>query len=340
MSIPAAIPKPTLESGLPAAALDDEIRRLVAQRKPASVPTSIERRPAPYRSSWWLEELAVICEGGEVVELVLKDIVRPVPGSEADRVKPRQVTDSNRERWVYEAVLGPVGVQVPEFYGAVPDQDGKPRWILLERIEGFPLAECGGPAAWLAAARWLGAFHKAVRLRPPPGGPLVRHDVHLHRWWYGRAVQAATESQRGALLALEVPHRTAIREALQLEPTVIHGEFYPSNVVVAQDDQGCRVWPVDWEMTGMGPPLLDLAALTSGGWSSDDREQMALAYREEAQVEGEAQGSREEFFGALTACRLLLAMQWLAWEPSWDPPEEHRTDWLEEAKRCAEEMNR
>jgi aminoglycoside phosphotransferase (APT) family kinase protein len=113
---------------------------------------------------------------------------------------------------------------------------------------------------------------------------------------------------------------------------VIHGEFYPSNVLVGRgaDPTARRIAPIDWEGAAIGPGLVDLAALTTG-WDAGDGASIESAYR--ARYEPPTAG--QPFSEALAACRLHLAVQWLAWEPSWSPPEEHRRDWLAEAEREA-----
>ena len=58
--------------------------------------------------------------------------------------------------------------------------------------------------------------------------------------------------------------------------TFLHGEFYPSNVLIEDAVEGPRVRPVDWEMAGLGPGLADLAALISGRWEEAEREALAL----------------------------------------------------------------
>ena len=61
--------------------------------------------------------------------------------------------------------------------------------------------------------------------------------------------------------------------------TVIHGEFYASNVLVAEGPAGTRVAPVDWELAAVAPGAVDLAALVSGDWPEADREEIVAAYR-------------------------------------------------------------
>jgi aminoglycoside phosphotransferase (APT) family kinase protein len=133
-------------------------------------------------------------------------------------------------------------------------------------------------------------------------------------------------------------HERALVDALASGSSLIHGEFYASNVLVEATAAGCAVHPVDWEMAGLGPPLLDLAALISGRWGSDDRLAMTMAYREGVQAAGVCRSTLQEFKRSLAACRLLMAVQWLGWAAAWPAPEDHRNDWLAEAERCAEEL--
>ena len=68
--------------------------------------------------------------------------------------------------------------------------------------------------------------------------------------------------------------------------TFVHGELYPSNVLVVRDDRHPRVCPIDWEMAAIGPGLIDLAALV-GGWDPPERERLVAAY-----LSGLARGRR------------------------------------------------
>ena len=48
--------------------------------------------------------------------------------------------------------------------------------------------------------------------------------------------------------------------------------------------------------------------------------------------------SDDEFDAGARLRRLHLAVQWLGWEPRWEPPAEHRHDWLGEALALAERL--
>jgi aminoglycoside phosphotransferase (APT) family kinase protein len=247
-------------------------------------------------------------------------------------VKPAFVTDPAREPWVYQNVLMDVAGP-PILWAAVNDFVAERHWLFIERVNGAPLTEVGDRDAWCGAAEWLGRFHATVRVQ---GGPLLRHDHEYHRRWLARALSAAQDREKLARLqALESAHQRAIDVALATTVSVIHGEFYPSNVLV---EQSLAVHAIDWEMAALGPPLFDLAALLSGRWSADDRIAMATAYREGAESAGMRCPMIEELLLGVTACRLLLAVQWLGWAADWTAPAGHQNDWLEEAELCAREL--
>ena len=79
---------------------------------------------------------------------------------------------------------------------------------------------------------------------------------------------------------------------------------------------------------------MDLAALTTGGWSAAERDAIARGYLEQLAELG-APRAEQELLETLELFRLHLAVQWLGWEPTWSPPDEHRHDWLGEALAIA-----
>jgi len=121
----------------------------------------------------------------------------------------------------------------------------------------------------------------------------------------------------------------------KLPVTFIHGEFYASNVLVHETEGKPRVCPVDWEMAAVGPGLVDLAALTAGGWNAEEKKALALAYHAALVPRDGWPPAPEEFLRALDHCRLHLAVQWLGWASGWSPPPEHTQDWLGEALSLA-----
>jgi hypothetical protein len=269
------------------------------------------RRAWDYTSSAPIEELAI--EG--CPPLLFKDLSRRSDSA------PAFVVDPLREIEVYTSYLS--GLDAPVFVAGAATEGRA--WLFIERVDGIPLWQAGGDEPWLSAARWLARLH---RMRPPAHGGrlLARDDELLQRW-----VERALASEHGdALKALVEPSEHAI-DLLGAWPTsLLHGEFYPSNVIVQQTRDGSRIRAIDWEMAGLGAGVLDLAALTSGDHDPGLRRAIVAAYRDEC-------GSLPDGFDeTLRAARLLIAMQWIGWRPGWTAPAEHVHDWVADAVVYAE----
>src|SRR5215831_17433952 len=100
---------------------------------------------------------------------------------------------------------------------------------------------------------------------------------------------------------------------MALPMTWIRGELYAVNVLGHATVDRLRVCPVDWEPAA-GPALMDLAALTAGGWSDAERTALALAYHD-ANAGLVEYSTLDDFLAALDGCYLHLSVRWLGWAP-------------------------
>ena len=309
-------------------------------RRPRSI-VSLKRELAPYRSSSHLEELQLQLEDGTRLDVMFKDPGRQVGTSR--QVKPEFLADPQREIETYRTVLSNRRLNTPVFYGAVVDPSASKHWLFLERIPGARLKELGEFALWEAAARWAATLHltyasvvDGLRTRTH----LVKYDRAYLERWIGRArhVSGGTAAAASQIETLAQSYDALIERLAALPVTLIHGEFYASNIVVRETPAGPAVSPVDWEMAAVGPALLDLAAITSGAWT--DRKVIALA-RAYYDASGPAfqLSSFDAFMTALDGCRLFLAVQWLGWSTDWEPPPEHAHDWLTSAIELARRLD-
>jgi aminoglycoside phosphotransferase (APT) family kinase protein len=296
----------------------------------------VERRPSPYRTSFPIEEVRVEIEGEGETTLACKRLDWEELEAEAQLAKPRFLHDPGREPAVYAAVLPQAPPGPPRHFGSVATPDS--HCLFVEWVEGRELFQVGERELWEEAARWLARFHAATAPeldRHRRRGRLVDHDAGFYRRWIERAQAFAAEAggtagaDPAAIGWLAERHEPVVEALLALPRSVIHGEFYASNVLVVGSSGEARVAPVDWELAAAGPGLTDLAALV-GGWDAPDREAIAAAYEgvDGASLEG------------LDFARLQLAVQWLGWAPPrWAPPEGQRHDWLGEAVELAEGLD-
>lgn len=322
---------------------DSDLRdalELVLAEAGSPPPRLIRRRASEYRTSFPLEELELALEDGSELRLAFKRLEWDALGDQARLAKPEFLHDSLREPAVYAELLAPAALGAPRYYGSIAESEAGRHWLFVEWVAGRELYQVGERALWEAAAAWLGTMH--LRLageldRRAASARLLDHDRAYYRRWIDRArAFAATPGQAPSRLEsiewLAPRYEAASEELLALPRTVIHGEFYASNVLVAGDPASTRVAPVDWELAASAPGVIDLAALVSGGWNDEDREAIAAAYRTTA---GPFSPSPRD----LDLARLHLAVQWLGWaDPSWSPPAEQRQDWLGEALSLAEEL--
>ena len=316
--------------------LEREIGRILA--RPVEI-VRLDRRPYEYATSHPLEELRVELHDGTELDLVAKDLSPLSLLHEARDAKPAFLSDPQREIEVYRRLLvrHPFA---PTFWGAEHVSAVGRYLLFVEKAAGVELYQVGEPSTWQMVASWLARLHSTFAGDPVLAGRgprLLRYSDRFYRLWLRRArVHLARNgsltpsgSRRFEGLALGYPRVVDALDALPV--TLIHGDLYPSNVLISED--GLQVCAVDWEMAAVGPGLVDLAALTSGGWSDDERLEMVSAYRGALPT---PKLPVDEFMLQLTLCRLHLAVQWVGWSFGWSPPPEHDHDWLDEAFRLAE----
>lgn len=300
---------------------------------------ALERRESPYRSSFALEELDVELEDGERLALIFKDLGEKALSDSARTVKPPFLRNPRRELEVYASVLGPADLGTAECFGAHVEPAAGRYWLFIERVAAVRIFEVGERSTWEYVAGWLARAHRRLASRRPRTGSLLRYDAEFFRMWPGRALRSADldESVRRRLAEVAAGYEAVVDRLVRLPRTVIHGEFYASNVLVDDPEAPRRVCPVDWEQAAVGPGLIDLAAHAGGRWGRDDRAAIARAYWE-ALADGEA-AAADTFGRDLELCRLHLAFQWLGWAESWSPPADHVYDWAAEALRLADELS-
>lgn len=317
---------------------NSELRTALEQRFGCPV-AEIRRSPSLYSSSAALEEVSVQLTDATKLELVLKDLSPSSALQSADGAKPAFLVDPMREVLVYESILAG-RADTAKCYASRVDTAQKVYWVLLEKVPGVELYQVGDVSIWQGVARWLAELHlwgAHLAESSADRAHLLRHMRTNYECWMQRALAHTTGGPRHSVARwLAAKHHVVVEHLVALPRTLIHGEFYASNILVDADSaHSVRVCPVDWEMAALGPGLMDLAALTAGSWSTGQREQIAESYR--LAFESTAPGTfpADVFATALDCCRFQMAIQWLGWSECWEPPAQHATDWLEEALQAA-----
>ncbi len=281
---------------------DTELAELLGAR-------SLRCRPFEYRSSAPMVELEA-----DGRTLLLKDLS---PSALTDRARAAKLDflhDPRRELEVYRSLLDGAELGTAELAAAVSDSEHDRHWLVVEKVRATELYQVGEIEPWQEAMRWVARLHDRFA-GLAEADFLVRYDRSFFELWPQRA-------------GVTLPgYEQVVGRLATLPATLVHGELYASNVLVAED----RVCVVDWELAGVGPGVLDVAALTLG-LPDADRATLADEYRRAL----EHPPHSDRFEADLDCARLHLAIQWLGWSPDWTPPPEHARDWRAELPGLAE----
>jgi thiamine kinase-like enzyme len=345
MNRPADASGQTVSTAELRAALDAVLSQHFGGRRVAG----LTRRTSEYSSSFAIDELDVRLEDGTVLDLVFKNVGWHALLEDARRAKPPFLHDPLREIETYRTVLAAGRLGTARFYGAVVDPERERYWLFLERVPGLRLSHVGEFATWLQVARYLADLHNSLARAADALGRdrpscWLSYDRDYYRQWMDRALTSVRGSEapggevRPGIERLACAYDKVIDRLLALPTTLIHGEFYSANVVVHETGAGPRICPIDWEMTAVAPRMMDLAALTGGMWTEEEKRALALAYRDALEPGEDSSQDLEPFFGALDLCQLHLAVQWLGWSLEWSAPPQQAWNWSREALRLAEKV--
>ncbi len=235
---------------------------------------------------------------------------------------------------VYRHVLAGLLLPVPRFYGAYRPPATDDVWLMLQYLDqGSRVTKGPQPESVLQAARWVGSFHAAneARISRPELSFLKTYDAEYYLGWVRRTLRFAGEVRPnlGWLGSLCKRFEECIGILLSPPLTIIHGEFYPHNILIS----GGRVYPIDWESAAIASGEVDLAALTEA-WEPSDVRQCQLAYRQARW--GEA--TPRDFERRLDAARLYLCFRWTGEQPEWTLSEGNRS-YFEEMRVLAERLD-
>jgi hypothetical protein len=284
------------------------------------------------------------------LQVMLKDLSWQALLPEASRIKPAFLHDPLREIETYRKILAEHSLGSAICYGAVVNPALGRYWLVLEKVPGLELYQVGDFGIWQQVAVWLAQMQtrfagKRIRESLAPAAHLLIYNRDYYWLWMRRAQDflsavASTPMQKDQKGLNWLTHRyeQVVDRLLAMPETFVHGEFYASNILVNQTGDTVRICPIDWEMAAAGPTLIDLAALTAGNWTEQEKTALALAYHGALEADDTKAWDKKEFLEAVDCCRLHLAVRWLGWSPRWSPPPEHAQDWLREALSLADKL--
>jgi thiamine kinase-like enzyme len=267
----------------------------------------IERRPNPYVSSAPSEIVFCRFDSGEGLQLLLKyDVSKP----SADYGHWGSVGHEIR---VYRDILQTLPILVPKYYGAFTIGATGQRCLVLQWLDGaLRLGKAVETrTAMILAAQWLGQFHAAAeaRLLEAPIRFLNTYDTRYYARWARRTLKSSRTllESYSWLSALCARFEEASAGLAKGPLTVIHGEYYPDNILVCEN----AVYPVDWQSTSVARGEVDLASLTEGEWGQNIEAQCEDEYRRSRW----GNGGPDDLEAVLTLARVYWPLRWLGHDP-------------------------
>ncbi|HUQ21276.1 MAG TPA: aminoglycoside phosphotransferase family protein [Gemmatimonadaceae bacterium] len=212
---------------------------------------------------------------------------------------------------VYRSLLASAPVSLPQFRGSWSDDESGDGLLVLGNIENAVRVTKGSDHKYdmERAASWAGRFHRFAEGQVSrPALAFMRHvdlddtmtrSLQLVEW----TAKMADEKKFFERL---VSGFDQIRSIVSSSPlTVIHGDYYPQNILVSEG----VTYPVDWETASIGFGEIDLAMLLEGYWAEDIIERCVAAY---ISARG---GAAEDVRKRLAAAQIISNVYWISLYP-------------------------
>jgi len=268
-------------------------------------PTVLQRQPNPYQSSLPSEIVTCGMGNGRTLQLFVK---YDLPEKKAEHGHWYTVA---HEAEVYRDVLQFLPISVPKYYGTCVNEATGQTCLVVQWIDGLRADK----ASWrgmLAASRWLGRFHAIVQPEDPrlSLSSLHVYDTAYYTRWAQETLRNASglPQQFGWLSTLCERFVEAVSIMVKGPAVLVHGEFYPHNILVRDS----TVYPVDWQSAAIARGELDLASLTEG-WRDETLVRQCESEYEESRWPG---GTPPEFHTVLALARVYWPLRWLGADPA------------------------
>lgn len=206
---------------------------------------------------------------------------------------------------VYRDLLRTLSNETPKFYGSLLDRIGQ-SCLVLEYLDGSTrVNKSEDPDALRLAAQWIGEFHATLEGRVAHVRKVVTiYDAKYFVQWSRRTRRFAARAKRGSawVSTLATAFESLVDELAVPPLTLIHGEYYPKNLLI----RGRTIYPLDWESAALSAGEIDLACLTDL-WP----ERMAAACVTDYQSARWRWVAPEGFQRRLDIARLYTHFRWL-----------------------------
>ena len=208
-----------------------------------------------YESSTFPVEI-VSCQidGGKMIDLFCKYLGGMGPNNNGHR------GGVEYEAKIYSDILEKISLSKTKYYGQCQLDNGDTLLVLEYLGENLRMFYSKDPDVLLKAAEWIGSFHKIYEDKAPAF--VKRYDQSYYIIWSKHFENSmyAYLNEYAWLKAVINFYNDNVGILTSAQQTIIHGEYYPKNILQKQG----TIYPVDWESAAVAPGEIDLASLLEG----------------------------------------------------------------------------
>jgi hypothetical protein len=214
------------------------------------------------------------------------------------------------EARIYQDILDKTPIAKISFYGQCRLNNNDDLLLVIEYLgETLRMLYSGEANVLNKASKWIGNFHRLQESNSPSF--VTVYDKAYYKTWSDRfrKLTSSFNEKFPWLEKLANYYDDNIVCMISCPQTIIHGEFYPRNILLKDK----IIYVVDWESAAIAPGEIDLASLIEG-WGEDIAGSVRNEYKTSRWPDGNFK--EEEFQNRLLMAQIYFHFWW--WEEKAD----------------------
>lgn len=212
------------------------------------------------------------------------------------------------EAKIYCDVLSKLPLSTPIYYG-IFTLEHNDFCMIIEYLEHAELLYCGLMEKQLEkSVEWIADFHNLFQNNYPEG--ITKYTAEYYLIWAKKVDDIVVKLDRRYpwLIHVSDNFRTNIQKLTEVPLTLIHGEYYPNNILI----HNSKIKPIDWESAAIAPGEIDLAACMDGL----DEELKKIAVQTYISTRWPNDNfDRKAFYDTLLMAQIYFHYRWIGGKP-------------------------
>jgi aminoglycoside phosphotransferase (APT) family kinase protein len=164
------------------------------------------------------------------------------------------------EAKIYSDLLSKISLPVAKYYGTCKLKNHD-LWMVIEFLDTAELLWRSEEESQMErSVEWIANFHKLFENFEPDY--ITKYSARYYLVWPDKVdeIVASNGNKYPWLINVTNYFRNNISILTEAPKTIIHGEYYPNNILIHKG----QIKPIDWESVAIAPGELDLAAAIDG----------------------------------------------------------------------------